>query len=241
MKLCTYNVNSLKARHEYVGQFLDAVQPDILGIQELKLEESAVPVDLFESRGYHVAIRDFPNAPDGSYSPVKHHNLRAAPPRRVKAGMLLVAVNGHDSAGVPFERVVLTKLCALFGVQNVLQGEQWLGLIDAEAAGYAEEAATVLCEQLRPEAIGLTDAFDFPDRILNSALGKHDGNVYEALYREAKKSSLNVRADGTPILRPKFFDSVEAHLDTDFLALGNATQATPAPAPPAAADSKSRL
>ena len=56
MKLCTFNVNSLKARGEFVGQFLDAVQPDILGIQELKLEESAVPVDLFESRGYHVAI-----------------------------------------------------------------------------------------------------------------------------------------------------------------------------------------
>jgi hypothetical protein len=124
-------------------------------------------------------------------------------------------------------RSVLRRLCALFGVQNLLQGEQWLGLISAEAAEYAEEAATLLCQQLRPDAVALTDAFDFPDRILNSALGKHDGNVYEALYREARKSSINVRPDGTPILRPSFFDAVDQHLDTDFLGLGNANQATP--------------
>jgi hypothetical protein len=63
--------------------------------------------------------------------------------------------------------------------------------------------------------------------------------VYEALYREARKSSINVRPDGTPILRPKFFDAVDQHLDSEFLGLGNATQATPAPVAPA--PSKSRL
>eukprot|EP01068_Selenidium_serpulae_P015504 Selendium_serpulae@DN6219_c0_g1_i10.p1 len=35
---------------------------------------------------------------------------------------------------------------------------------------------------MRPEAIALTDAWAFPDYLLNSALGKWDGNVYEALY-----------------------------------------------------------
>ena len=32
-----------------------------------------------------------------------------------------------------------------------------------------------------PVVLALTDAFDFPDRILNSALGRADGNVYEQL------------------------------------------------------------
>jgi len=56
MLVVSWNVNSLKVRAEYVSMFLDAVQPDVLGLQELKLEEAAVPIELFESRGYHVAI-----------------------------------------------------------------------------------------------------------------------------------------------------------------------------------------
>ncbi len=56
MKIVTWNVNSLKARKEYVEAFLDAEKPDILAIQELKLETDKVPKDIFTSRGYHLAI-----------------------------------------------------------------------------------------------------------------------------------------------------------------------------------------
>ena len=56
MLVVSWNVNSLKVRAEYVSMFLDAVQPDVIGLQELKLDTDAVPVDIFESRGYHVAI-----------------------------------------------------------------------------------------------------------------------------------------------------------------------------------------
>ena len=45
--------------------------------------------------------------------------------------------------------------------------------------------------ELRPNAVGLVDAFDYPDRMLNSCLGRYDGQVYEALYEYAKRSSLN--------------------------------------------------
>ena len=38
------------------------------------------------------------------------------------------------------------------------------------------QAVHSLCEDLRPDTIALTDAFDFPDRVLNSALGRADGN-----------------------------------------------------------------
>ena len=48
-----------------------------------------------------------------------------------------------------------------------------------------------LMKELRPNAVTLVDAFDFPDRMLNSCLGRYDGNVYEALYEYAKSSSLN--------------------------------------------------
>jgi exodeoxyribonuclease-3 len=54
--IVTWNVNSLKARKEFVELYLDECSPDILGIQELKLESDKVPREIFESRGYHLAI-----------------------------------------------------------------------------------------------------------------------------------------------------------------------------------------
>ncbi|XP_028031476.1 probable peroxisomal acyl-coenzyme A oxidase 1 isoform X1 [Bombyx mandarina] len=44
---------------------------------------------------------------------------------------------------------------------------------------------------LRPDAVGLVDAFDIMDEILQSTLGAYDGRVYERLMEEALKSPLN--------------------------------------------------
>ncbi|XP_053690484.1 probable peroxisomal acyl-coenzyme A oxidase 1 [Sabethes cyaneus] len=44
---------------------------------------------------------------------------------------------------------------------------------------------------IRPNAVGIVDAFDYPDFVLGSALGAYDGNVYERLLEDAKKSPLN--------------------------------------------------
>jgi len=48
-----------------------------------------------------------------------------------------------------------------------------------------------LLSLLRPDAVTLVDAFDYPDRLLNSCLGRYDGQVYDALYEYARSSSLN--------------------------------------------------
>ncbi|KAL0851514.1 hypothetical protein ABMA28_007305 [Loxostege sticticalis] len=48
-----------------------------------------------------------------------------------------------------------------------------------------------LLTQLRPNAVGLVDAFDLRDEILHSTLGAYDGRVYERLMEEAMKSPLN--------------------------------------------------
>ncbi len=56
MKLVTWNCNSLGARRAFVEAYLDEVGPDVLVLQELKLETHKVPVELFESRGYTVAV-----------------------------------------------------------------------------------------------------------------------------------------------------------------------------------------
>ncbi|XP_059058335.1 probable peroxisomal acyl-coenzyme A oxidase 1 [Achroia grisella] len=48
-----------------------------------------------------------------------------------------------------------------------------------------------LLEKIRPNSVGLVDAFDIRDEILNSALGAYDGRVYDRLMEEAMKSPLN--------------------------------------------------
>ncbi|PKY17080.1 peroxisomal acyl-coenzyme A oxidase 1 [Rhizophagus irregularis] len=45
---------------------------------------------------------------------------------------------------------------------------------------------------IRPDAIGLVDSWEFSDNMLNSALGRYDGNVYEALYNWAKLDPSNL-------------------------------------------------
>ncbi len=56
LKIVTWNVNSLNARADFVRMYLDAKAPDVLCLQELKLTEDKVPVEMFRERGYHVAI-----------------------------------------------------------------------------------------------------------------------------------------------------------------------------------------
>jgi len=55
----------------------------------------------------------------------------------------------------------------------------------------AVEAELDLLQKLRPNAVGLVDAFDFRDNQLNSCIGAYDGNVYERLYEFAKQAPLN--------------------------------------------------
>jgi exodeoxyribonuclease-3 len=55
MKLATWNVNSIRARLERALAWVDAERPDVLCLQETKVEDAAFPVEPFAARGYHVA------------------------------------------------------------------------------------------------------------------------------------------------------------------------------------------
>ncbi|KAH9452350.1 hypothetical protein MJO28_008778 [Puccinia striiformis f. sp. tritici] len=48
-----------------------------------------------------------------------------------------------------------------------------------------------LLAQIRPEAVALCDSFAVPDYLLNSELGRSDGNVYQKLVEFASKEPLN--------------------------------------------------
>jgi len=53
MRLATWNVNSLKVRLPQVLQWLAAHQPDVLCLQETKLEDANFPVRDIRAAGYH--------------------------------------------------------------------------------------------------------------------------------------------------------------------------------------------
>ena len=55
MRIVNWNVNSIRARAERIGGFLDRSDVDVLAIQELKCRDDQFPEDIFSSRGYEVA------------------------------------------------------------------------------------------------------------------------------------------------------------------------------------------
>jgi exodeoxyribonuclease III len=55
MRIATWNVNSLRARLEKVGWWLDRAFPDVLLMQETKLSDADVPTEEFARRGYELA------------------------------------------------------------------------------------------------------------------------------------------------------------------------------------------
>merc|ERR1712130_428451 len=108
--------------------------------------------------------------------------------------------------------MVMNRVCVCFALSHVVENAgDWFGHLTGESLVHIEEALREVMRSLRPDLIALVDAFEFPDNVLNSALGKYDGRVYEALYESAKASPLN-RQDPLPGYR-----FLEPLLDKEFL------------------------
>lgn len=56
MKIASWNVNSLRARHELVLDWLRRVEPDILCMQETKVLDDDFPTEEFQRLGYAVVM-----------------------------------------------------------------------------------------------------------------------------------------------------------------------------------------
>jgi len=56
MRIVTWNVNSLKVRLPHVLEFLASLQPDVLALQETKLEDANFPHAEIEAAGYQVTF-----------------------------------------------------------------------------------------------------------------------------------------------------------------------------------------
>ncbi len=65
------------------------------------------------------------------------------------------------------------------------------GYVTVQQAGFLRAQVRRLLSVVRRSAVGLVDAWALSDVNLNSALGRYDGKVYEALYAMAQRDPLN--------------------------------------------------
>uniref|UniRef100_A0A8C8GZF5 Acyl-coenzyme A oxidase n=1 Tax=Oncorhynchus tshawytscha TaxID=74940 RepID=A0A8C8GZF5_ONCTS len=89
---------------------------------------------------------------------------------------------------------VLSTLALLYALQGIQQHSGdflQTGLLSVPQLSQVSQRLKDLLAQLRPNAVGLVDAFDYRDEMLNSVLGRYDGNVYEHMFEWARRSPLN--------------------------------------------------
>lgn len=100
MRIATWNINGLNARLEYVKHWLRAVSPDVVGLQELKLEDGRFPTAAFEELGYRACTHGQKSWNGvGVLTRVPCEVRQVGLPRQEELGARLLAV---DVAGITF-------------------------------------------------------------------------------------------------------------------------------------------
>ncbi len=56
MKIISFNINSLRARAHQLQALVDAYAPDVIALQETKVDDPMFPHDIIESIGYHAVF-----------------------------------------------------------------------------------------------------------------------------------------------------------------------------------------
>ncbi|KAL6782117.1 ACX1 [Auxenochlorella protothecoides x Auxenochlorella symbiontica] len=111
----------------------------------------------------------------------------------------LEAVEAAAGELKPATTRALRTLCQLHGVTLLVDAAGDLleaGYINSTQAVQLRAAKRELVRAVRPDAVALTDGFGYEDYLLSSALGRKDGDVYQALLEAAQGSPLNDTAEG---------------------------------------------
>ena len=96
MKIATWNINSIRRRLPLVLEWLARRQPDVLCLQETKVQDSEFPADAFRDAGYRAAFRG-----------MKGYNGVATLTRREPDAVLHGLCEGPDSEDVRIVQTVV--------------------------------------------------------------------------------------------------------------------------------------
>jgi acyl-CoA oxidase len=84
------------------------------------------------------------------------------------------------------------RLYAIYTLDQYASSFTMTNAVSAESVYTLQESILELMAELRPHAVKLVDAWSIPDWLLNSALGRSDGKVYEELFDMAhRRNPLN--------------------------------------------------
>lgn len=111
----------------------------------------------------------------------------------VMVSYLLESMENLSDVSSSLRRVLkcVADLFVLWGIAEDSGSFLEAGVLDCAQTQTIRQQVYDLMDKLRPEAVALVDAFDHSDYVLNSPLGRFDGNVYEDLFRWAQRSELN--------------------------------------------------
>lgn len=100
MKFVSFNINGIRARLHQLQALIDTHQPDVIGLQEIKVDDPQFPLEQVQEMGYHVVH----HGQKGHYGVAL---LTRTPPREVQKGwttdddaaqkrMIMATVDGPD-------------------------------------------------------------------------------------------------------------------------------------------------
>jgi acyl-CoA oxidase len=102
----------------------------------------------------------------------------------------------------------LFKLYSLFFIDKYSGTFLQFNLINSSTLTSIQAETKILLSEIRPHLVGLTDAFKYPDEIINSSLGNFDGNFYTNYFDDVTRNN----GKGT---KPPYLDLLNATLGRD--------------------------
>lgn len=117
----------------------------------------------------------------------------------------------------PEIKTVMSRLLELHGLSEIAEHlGDWIEVPTSSGAALPrpaeiDERIRVVLRAVRPDAVALVDGFGLLDSQLKSTIGRKDGQVYDAIYAEARRNPLN--ADGPMV----GWDQLASVLDLGFL------------------------
>lgn len=146
-------------------------------------------------------VRKSPKAPINAWN--EHMiSIIAAARAHIEYGVLASftdTVNSLASSASPSLFAVLSQLRDLFALSNIMDAPGTVSFLESQSIALSQldrirNRVNELLEALLPNVIALTDAWDFTDASLCSALGMADGNVYETIMSWIEQMPINRRA-----------------------------------------------
>ncbi|KGQ48957.1 exodeoxyribonuclease III [Gallibacterium anatis 10672-6] len=108
MKFISFNINGLRARPHQLHQLIQQYQPDVLGLQEIKVADEAFPHEIVADLGYHVFYH-------GQKSHYGVALLTKQQPLAVRKGF---PTDAEDAQ----RRIIMADLATPFGQLTVING-----------------------------------------------------------------------------------------------------------------------